>query len=188
MSWIRENRRTATLVALTLAVPLCLLLYLALQLLGMRSDYQQEIDRIEPRIARQQGLLERQDELAKSARRVDSEVLDLVYPASDDRAEVAAALQQAVREIMSSAGLRVTNSQILPAKEEGGFDRISVKLTVTGELDALDAALSAVASYMPLLLLESMELYPNRAGARSDGQETQAMTAALELLSLRVSQ
>ena len=71
---------------------------------------------------------------------VDSEVLTLAYPASEDRATVSANLRTNVREIFRPDF--VTNSQVLPVREQRNFDYIGVKLTVTGDLPALDRALA----------------------------------------------
>lgn len=185
MSWLKSNQRTAWIIGLTLLIPVVLYLNIWLGLLGLRQDYQAEIDRIEPRIARLQGLIEYEEQLRDSAARVDKEVVNLVYPATTDRATVSATLQTNVRQILLEAGLSLSNSQVLPVREEEAFDYIGLKLTVTGNVASLDAALAAIAGYMPLLLVESLEVRPTRANRRKGESAQQKISASLQLLSLR---
>ncbi len=189
MNWLRMHQRTAVICGLTLAVPLVLYLNALLGLWGAHQSAQADIDRIEPRIARLQGLIDNEDQLREASAVVDSQVLTLVYPASEDQATVAANLQTKVRDIFSTAGLSVTNSQVLAAREQGNFDYIGVKLTVKGSLPALDEALAGIGSYLPLVLVESLDIYPARAarGKRESGSAEQVVTANLQLLSLRAA-
>ena len=187
-AWIQSNRQAAILVGLTLALPLLLLLYLAGDLLAARAGYQREIDRLEPRIARLRGLVESERVLGQSSEKLATRVGDLVYPVSDDNAGVSAALQNSVREIATDAGLTVSNSQVLKAKEEEGFERIGLKLTVSGDIAALNAALLDLSTYTPLLLVESIEIWPDRRSGRKEEAPDQTLTATLELLSLRALQ
>jgi general secretion pathway protein M len=186
--WIQNYQRSAAIVGITLVLPLLLLLYLVGDFLAVRQGYQQEIERLEPRIARLKGLTESEQRLAQSADRLGSRLRDLAYPVSLDRATVSATLQNNVREIVATAGLSVTNSQVLPVREEEGFDRIGVKLTVSGDVAALDAALMELSTYVPLLLIESIEIWPERQSRRSDTPPPQRLTASLQLLSLRSTQ
>lgn len=184
-AWIAANRQAAILVGLTVALPLALLIYFAADFLGKRAEYQSEIDRLEPRIARLRGLVESEDLLGTSSENVGTRLLDLVYPATEDRAEVSAALQKNVREIASDAGLSVSNSQVLKPKQEDGFERIGLKLTLSGDLSALDTALLDLATYAPLLLVESIEIWPDRQSRRKGEEPHQNLTATMQLLSLR---
>lgn len=188
MSWLRVHQRSAWICGLTLLLPVLLYLNVLLGLWGARQDAQADIDRLQPRIARLQGLVDYEDQLREAAVRVDSQVLNLVYPVEEDRAEVSATLQKNIREILTEAGLSVTNSQVLPVREQGNFDYVGVKLTVSGNLAALDEALAGIASHLPLVLVETLEVYAARAGRNKNAPEQQLITASLQLLSLRAAQ
>ncbi|MEH6637627.1 MAG: type II secretion system protein GspM [Halioglobus sp.] len=188
MNWIRSHKRSASIVGLTLLVPVFLYLNALFGLLGMRHNYQSEIDGLEPRIARMQGLLQHEQQLGEAAAKVDKQVVNLVYAATADRATVSAALQTDVRQILVDAGLSISNSQVMPVREKEAFDYISVKLTVTGSLASLDAALITLAGYMPLVLVESLEVWSARASRRNKVSKEQTINATLQLLSLRAAQ
>ncbi|GAB3281326.1 type II secretion system protein GspM [Parahaliea aestuarii] len=185
MNWFRDNPRDAIFVLLTLALPLVLLLMLIFSLLGMRGDYQGEIERLEPRVARLMGLKNQESVLTEAAAQVDSGVLGLVYPVTDDRASVAASLQKNVRDIFADAGMTISSSQMLPSREDDELEHIPVKVTVVGGVDALDIALAELSNYHPLLMVESMEVYPSRGRAARGAPDTQEITATLQILALR---
>jgi general secretion pathway protein M len=183
MNWLRSHRRSAWICGLTLCVPLFLYFNTLFGLLGLRYIYQSDIENLIPRIARLQGLIGHESQLSDASAQGGEEVAKLVYPASGDAATVSAGLQTSVRQILVDAGLTVSNSQVLPVREKENLDYISIRLTVEGDLPGLDAALAGIAEFRPLLLVESLEMKPVRAGSKND--ESQLITATLQLLSFR---
>ncbi|MCB1702161.1 MAG: general secretion pathway protein GspM [Halioglobus sp.] len=195
MNWLKVHQRTAWTCGLTLLLPVLLYLSAFFGMWGARQASLAEIHRLEPRIARMQGLIQNESRLREAAVAVDSQVMGLVYPATEERAAVAAILQTNVRDIFTKAGLSVTNSLVLPVRERGNFDYIGIKLTVSGELSELDEALVGIAEYLPLLLIESIDVAPARVprvrasrNAKAAPVERQVITASLQLLSLRAVQ
>jgi general secretion pathway protein M len=166
-------------------IPALFYLNALIGVLGLRQDYQSEIDGLEPRIARLQGLIEYEEQLSEVATKVGRTSANLVYPPMADPAAVSAALQKDMRQILVEAGLSVSNSQVLPVRVKDDFDYIGLKLTVTGDVAGLDAALVAIAGYSPVVLVESLDVWPNRGSRRKDKVQEQTISAALQLLSLR---
>ena len=190
MNWYRANARSAWIIGLTLLVPVVLYCNILLSLVSVRQAYQADIERITPRVARLQGLIEHQDALRVAAERAERLMVDLVYPVTEDRAAVSARLQQDVRQMLVDSGLSVSNSQVLPVREQAMFDYIGLKLTVSGSIEALDSGLAALSAHRPLLLVESVEVWPNRTSRRKndDAEAPQSLSASLQLLSLRAVQ
>jgi len=185
MNWVRTYQKSAVIVGLTILLPLLLVLYLFTDFWVMRQGYQTEIDRLRPRIARMYGLMEVEDQLKLSVARLGSQVSSLVYPPTEASAAVSAALQKDIRQIMTDAGLTVSNSRILPMVQEESFDRIGLTLAVSGGLDALDAALLEMASYAPLILIDSIDIKPKRMTRSRDKNGEQIVTATIQLLTMR---
>lgn len=186
MNWLQNHRSSALVVGASLALPLLLLLYVIGSLWALRFDYQHRIDRLEPRLARMLGVMEFEEQLRAAYDRVDLRVLDLVYPADADRAAVAAELQTNVRNLLRQAGLEVSNSQLLPMNEREGIDYLGLKMTVSGSLEALDGGLTALADYEPLLMVESLDVWPPRQVRGKEAGNQHSVTATLQLLSLRM--
>jgi general secretion pathway protein M len=183
VNWLRSHLRSASICALTLLIPLFLYLNALLGLWGVRLASQAEIDYSKPRIARLRGLIGHESALRDSSALARQELEERVYPASSDRATVSATLQSSVRQILSDAGLSVSNSQVLPAREDENFDQIVIRLTATGDIAGLNTALTAIAEYKPLLVVESLEVRPEE-GRRGDAK-SQTVFATMQLLSLR---
>jgi general secretion pathway protein M len=185
MDWLRSHRQSAWIVGITLIVPAVLFLYAFGSLLTARADIQAQIDRLEPRVARVQGLALAQAEL-EAALQSGGDNAGMVYASSQDQASVSAALQSEVRRLLTDAGLSITNSQVLPAEQLESFDRIAISVMATGDVGALDAALSNLALYRPLLLIEALDVYPNRVRRRAATQDApQTLTARIQIMSLR---
>jgi general secretion pathway protein M len=185
MNWFRSHQRSAWIIGLSLLFPVLIYLYFLLSLWGLRLDYQADVERLQPRMARLLGLIDHQQQLQDSSSKVDRQMSGLVYSAADDSATVSATLQSNVRQILVDAGLSVTNSQVLPVTSKEGFDYVHLRLTVAGDITSLDAALAGITGYLPLLLVESLDVSPAR-GRKNDKQ--QLLTATLQVLSLRATQ
>lgn len=191
MNWIRSHRRSAWLIGITLLIPAYFYLKTFAGLLQLGFDYAGERGRIEPRVARLQGLLDHEAALAEQSALAQERLRDLVFPADEDPSSLAATLQADVRQIFVESGFSVSNSQVLPLRQGDDFDRIAVKLTVNGPLAALDAALIGVAAYTPRLVVESMDSFPARApGRRQNGRKDnappqQTLSAVVQLMVLR---
>jgi len=110
---------------------------------------------------------------------------EVAFPASEDPSALAAKLQADARQILAEAGMSVSNSQVMPLRQGETFDQVAVKLTVTGTLSGLDAALIGIAAYKPQLLVESLDTFPAPARARDKAAGAQTLTAVLQLMVLR---
>ncbi len=183
LSWFRTHRRSALICGATVLLPLLLYIGLLVDAWALRSEYQADIDRLLPRVARMEGIKAFEEELSASAAEVREAIESLVYPVTTDRGEVSAALQKDVWQLMGDAGLSVSNSQVLPLREGEKFDYIGLKLTVSGDVAALDESLTALAAFTPLVIVESLDVWPNRQ--RSSEPAQQQVTASLKLVSLR---
>ena len=111
-----------------------------------------------------------------------------VYPATAARASVSAELQNSVRSIMVGTGLAVSNIQALPIVEGEEFDRVGLRMTVRGALDAVDAALLELEDHSPRVFLESVDLQPMSRARRNRKAKEQEVSATLRLASLRAVQ
>jgi general secretion pathway protein M len=152
--------------------------------LATRADYAGQIDSIEPRLARLQGLIEHEDALEQALAGVQNRVSDHVYPATTDAAGVGAALQAELRGILGDSGFEVTNSQVLPVRRKPRFDYISVKVVARGSLEQLENSLAELDRFRPLVMVETLDVMPNRT-RRRDAPDEQTITVTVTFLTLR---
>ena len=186
MNWLAAHRRSAWVCAVTLVIPLSLFVYAVLGTWAPGREYQSDIDSLTPRIARLRGLGNYEEELREASGSARQALDKLAYPALADAAAVSAALQTDIRQLVSATGLSVSNSQLLPVTREDRFDYLRIRLTLEGDLSGLDDALTGLAQFKPLLLVESLDIRPQRAARKK--AESQRMTARVQLFSLKVAQ
>ena len=186
MNWLAAHRRSVWVCAVTLLIPLCLFIYALLGTWGPGSEYQSDIDSLTPRIARLHGLSNYEEQLREASGSAGQALRTLAYPALADAAAVSADLQTDIRQLVGATGLSVSNSQLLPVTRKDRFDYIRIRLTLEGDLSGLDDALTGFAQFKPLLLVESLDVRPQRALRSKAG--SQRMTARVQLFSLKVAQ
>ncbi len=80
------------------------------------------------------------------------------YLKSTSEALAAANLQGIVNRIAGSTGMEVLSTQILPASEEAGFTRVTVKVRMRGGLDDTVKVFHALETGTPYLLLDNISI------------------------------
>ena len=107
-----------------------------------------------------------------------------VYPSAQDAVQVGNEVQQKMRGVLSSAGLTVVSSQVMPvkdSKDDKEFERIPLTVRAEGELLAVYLALAALSEQRPAVLLDSVNV--QTSGPPLKG--IQRMAVQLNLLVLR---
>ncbi len=125
---------------------------------NLHQRAQSQLSEIEPRFARLSGLAERHAEMKAMSTQVSQRIATKAYPATQDLTQVGNDAQQRIRGLFADSKLDIISVQVLPPKEEGKFDRISIDLRVEGDLTSLQNALSLIAAQTPLVVMESMSV------------------------------
>ncbi len=86
-----------------------------------------------------------------------------IYLTGDTDALAAAALQEIVNATVESAGGRLRSVQILPAKAEGLFKRIGVRVQMSASIAELAQALYAFEAGETFLFVDNLEVSNSRA-------------------------
>jgi general secretion pathway protein M len=119
---------------------------------------EKQLSELEPRYARLQGLLEQQAEMQALQGKLETRLSELAYPAATDVTKAGNDAQQLIRTLLVESKLDVSSIQVLPAKQEGGFDRIPVSLRVEGDITAFHAALLKLSKQAPAVFLDNMTM------------------------------
>ena len=113
---------------------------------------------LEPRYARLQGLVDNRTQLRELSAKVEEALALQVYPSAMDVAKAGNETQQRIRSIFAESKLDIISIQVLPAKDEGPFGRISISLRVEGDLAGIQSALEKLDAVTPVVKLDSMSL------------------------------
>lgn len=150
--------RRAVLLALSLALVLVPLAAGAWYVLHKHTWAQERLAQLEPRYARLLGLEAQRSELQTARQRAAALHTQYVYPVVQDETQTGNQAQQKVRDIFTAAGLQVISSQVLPSKEENGFDRIPLVVRAEGELLAVQSALAVLGSQQPVMVINELDI------------------------------
>jgi general secretion pathway protein M len=153
-----NRSRLALLVSVAIALLPCIVI--GMYVFDKHRDAQSRLEQLEPRYARLAGLSLQQADITAVLDHTRKAGEQFVYPAAQDAAQAGNAAQQRIREILTAAGLQISSSQVLPPKAEKSFERIPLSVRAEGELLALESALAALSTQLPLILIQDMEVQP----------------------------
>ncbi|QNP49962.1 type II secretion system protein GspM [Diaphorobacter aerolatus] len=152
------SRRDWILMALTVVVCLIPLFALGIFVSNKYAEGEDQINRLEPRFARLLGLQASAGKMDEKAKLLGDRMSLFIYPSEMDATQAGNDAQQRVRSVLSTAGLTVVSSQVLPTKTEQGFERISLSVRAEGELIHLQAALAVLPSLTPVILVDGINI------------------------------
>ena len=178
------DRREATVIALTALLALVPLVLIAGYLYSKQQWADSKISEVSPRYARLTGLIANKGNLLQASDMAGAQVFAYVYPSAQDAVQIGNEVQQKMRGVLSSAGLTVVSSQVMPvkdSKDDKEFERIPLTVRAEGELLAVYLAIAAMSEQKPAVLLDSLSV--QTSGVPLKG--VQRMAVQLNLLVLR---
>ncbi len=181
----RMPSRERLMLAATLLLALVPLVLIGWYVAQRHMDAQERLDALEPRHARLLGLEAQKAEIAAALQKAGEARTQYIYPAGQDASLTGNAAQQKVRDIFGAAGLQVSSSQVLPAKEDKGFDRIPLNVRAEGDLLAVQSALAVLNSQLPLVLIDDLEIQVNAGFGNVDPKNAPRLSVAFGLSVLR---
>ena len=119
---------------------------------------QERLAEIEPRYARLAGLQEQRAEISAALAQAKDAQVRYVYPSAQDATVAGNSAQQRVREILSSSGLQISSSQVLPPKAVKGYERIPITVRAEGDWLAVQSALAVFSSQLPVIVVDEFEV------------------------------
>lgn len=146
---------------------------------------QERLDELRPRYARLLGLEVQRADIAATLARADAARAQYTYPATQDANQAGNSAQQRIRDIFTSAGLQVNSSQVLPPKDEKGFDRIPVVVRVEGEMLAVQSALAVLSSQTPVIVINDLDVQLPGGLANASPKFAPRLTVTFSLSVLR---
>lgn len=151
------TRQRLTLLG-TLAVLLLPVVLAGFYVAQRHAQAQVNLAQLEPRHARLQGVLAQIGDIDVAREQAQALRARYLYPASQDAAQTGNLAQQRMRDLLTAAGMQVRSSQVQPAKEDHGFDRIGLTLTAEGDLLALQSALAVLSAQAPVVVLSDLDI------------------------------
>ena len=105
---------------------------------------------------------------------------DAQYLKSNSAALAAAELQRLVKRILVAKKAQVVSTQILATRQEQGFDRVSLKIRIRGELENIVQAIHVIETGDPFVFLDNVSVRASR-GRRVRGQVATLQTLDIDM-------
>lgn len=105
---------------------------------------------------------------------------DAQYLKSNSAALAAAELQSLVKRILVAKKAQVVSTQILATRQEQGFDRVSLKIRIRGELENIVQAIHVIETGDPFVFLDNVSVRASR-GRRVRGQVATLQTLDIDM-------
>jgi general secretion pathway protein M len=102
------------------------------------------------------------------------------YLKSNSAALAAAELQRLVKRIVVAKNAEVVSTQILTTRQEEGFDRVSLKVRIRGELENVVQAFYVLETGDPFVFLDNVSVRASR-GRRVRGQVATLQTLDIDM-------
>ena len=173
-------RRETAALAITLAALALPLAGVTVYVYQKHQWAQNRLSELEPRYARLLGMEAGSERLAQARERAQAQLAQYIYPQDQDANQTGNDVQQRVRSILTSAGLSIASSQVLPTKKEKNKKHIPLSVRAKGEMLALQTALAGLAEQKPAILIDTMVV--QGYGAPVKGVQTLAVQFGFSVL------
>ncbi|MBU2887575.1 type II secretion system protein M [Gilvimarinus agarilyticus] len=176
-------RKSSLMVLVSGAMLLVVMFWLLLTVFGYFVDYSRQVSDLKPKLARLQGLVSVEQTMLNAVSEVDYQLENLVLDADIESSRLGTQVQQKSRDIFRDTGMVVSGSQVAKPTETEQFLKIGVTLNIEGTLEDLELALLEVIHERPLMLIDEIEVTPER---RHRNSREQKIGASIKLYSLQL--
>ncbi|MBA4742637.1 MAG: hypothetical protein H2060_08015 [Azoarcus sp.] len=163
---------------------LVLILLFAFELASRYRWASDTLEMIEPRYARLAGVQRAGDAIVKRRQDASEALARFAHAPDTEVPRIGTDLQQRIRRIAEEYDVRVSGSQIMPAREEGALMTISINASMDGEVGAIAELLASLEAEQPPVLVDSLRVQAPRARRRGDIENRVSVQSTLSVLRL----
>ena len=147
-----------------LLLVLILIIFVAIvPLVSTGLDYYQQKKELIFRLQRSKQIVARKETVLADIKSIKQQYQEQNYFSTQDTVALASAdLQKFIKSTISSAGGQLTSTQVLPSISENGFNRISVKVRMSGDAEVLRSVLYEIESAVPVMIVDEIDIRPVR--------------------------
>ena len=126
-------------------------------------DYYQQKKELVFRLQRSKQIVARKETVLADIKSIKQQYQEQNYFSTQDTVALASAdLQKFIKSTISSAGGQLTSTQVLPSISENSFNRISVKVRMSGDAEVLRSVLYEIESAVPVMIVDEIDIRPVR--------------------------
>jgi len=138
-------------------------MFIIVPLVSAGIDYNEQKDDLLFRLKRSKQIALKKDDVQDNIKNIKKQYETRNYLSSRDTVALASAdIQRFIKATISKAGGQLTSTQVLPSRNKGGFNKITVKVRMSANVNALRSILYAIETETPIMIVEEMDIRPVR--------------------------
>lgn len=144
-------------------VLLVLFFVLIMPIVTTGLDYYEQKKELIFRLQRSKQIVAKKDRVTANIERINEQYIQQNYFSTQNTVALASAdLQKFIKLTISEAGGQLTSTQVLPSSSVDGFNRITIKVRMSGDVDVLRSVLYQIESSTPIIVVDQMDIRPIR--------------------------
>lgn len=128
-------------------------------------------------IARQRGETQRDLDQVRADPRISAVVMK-----APTLQLAAAELQERIKRWVETAGGGLRSAQVLPARDEGGFRRVVLRVTLDIDVEGLQRTFHAIETAAPYLILDNVEIRGRQLRVAAAGRRAPDLSVAFDVV------
>ncbi len=126
-------------------------------------EYYEQKKELTFRLHRSKQFVAKKDQLLVNIERIKDQYQQQNYFSTQDTVALASAdLQRFIKSTIAEAGGELTSTQVLPGTSEDRFNRITVKVRMSGDVEVLRSVLHKIESTRPIMIVNQIDIRPIR--------------------------
>lgn len=157
-----SNERWLAL-GLFLFIVLMVLLFAVMPLVSTGMEYHEQKQELAFRLNRSRQIVAKKHSVAAKMEQLKKEYQGRNYFSTRNTVALASAdLQKLIKTSISQAGGQLTSTQVLPRKIDNGFNRVTVKVRMSGGIEVLRNVLYEIESAEQVMVVNQIDIRPVR--------------------------
>jgi len=132
-------------------------------LLSTGLDYYEQKNDLLFRLKRSKQIASKKDYIEENIEQIKAQFKKQNYFSTRDTVALASAdIQRFIKSTISKAGGQLTSTQVLPSSNKDGFNKITVKVRMSADVNALRDILYEIEASTPIMIVEQLDIRPVR--------------------------
>lgn len=157
-----SHQRWLALGLLGLVIALIIFLVI-IPLVSMGMEYHEQKQELAFRLQRSRQIVAKKDSVKENIERIKKQYQTQNYFSTRDTEALASAdLQKFIKSAILQADGQLTSTQVLPVITDNGFNRVTVKVRMSCDIEALRSILHEIESSEQIMIVDQMDIRPVR--------------------------
>jgi len=145
------------------AVLLLVLFIVIVPVMSMGLEYHEQEQELLFRLERARQIVAKKDSVNNNIASIKKQFQKQNYFSTRGTEALASAdLQTLIKTAISQAGGQLTSTQVLPHSIENGFNQVTVKVRMSGDIDILRSVLYEIESSTQIMIINQLDIRPVR--------------------------